>query len=142
MELVTRIAASPDAVWRRLADLESHSEWMGDAEKVIVHGEQRSGVGARMTVPTRIGPFRARDEMTITEWVEGRRIVAEHRGVVTGVGSFEIGADGDGTVLTWREDLRFPWWLGGRLGHLVARPILRRVWSNSLDRFREEVEAG
>jgi carbon monoxide dehydrogenase subunit G len=142
MEMTIRIAASPDTVWRHLADFEAHSEWMTDAESVVIDGDQRTGVGTRMTVPTRVGPFTTTDVMTVVQWEEGRRIVARHEGVVTGTGSFAIKPDGAVTRLTWSEDLRFPWWMGGRLGHFFAQPILRRIWNGNLDRLRRMLETG
>jgi hypothetical protein len=92
-----------------------------------------------MRVPTRVGPFRTTDMMTVVEWEEGRSIAVEHLGAVSGLGRFEIRTSGHGTELTWSETLRFPWWLGGRLGAFLARPILRQVWRGNLERFRRRL---
>ena len=41
----------------------------------------------------------------------------------------------------WSERLVFPWWMGGPLGGLVGRPILRLVWKGNLRRLKQLVEA-
>ena len=65
-----------------------------------------------------------------------------HRGVVTGVGRFTLRASSDGrrTEVTWDEDLRFPWHLGGPVGAALARPVLRRLWAGNLRRLAARVE--
>jgi carbon monoxide dehydrogenase subunit G len=139
LELIVVLAAPLGRVWDELADLGSHSEWMRDAGSIEFVGGQTTGVGTRMRVPTRVGPFRTTDMMTVVEWEEGRSIAVEHLGAVSGLGRFEIRASGHGTELTWSETLRFPWWLGGRLGAFLARPILRQVWRGNLERFRRRL---
>jgi carbon monoxide dehydrogenase subunit G len=140
VELAVSLAASPERVWAELADLGSHSEWMGDAETIQFVTGQTVGVGTRMRVPTRIGPFRSTDLMTVVEWEAGRSIGVEHVGAVAGIGRFELAPAGSGTELTWTEVLRFPWWMGGRWGSWLARPVLRRIWRRNLERLRRRVE--
>jgi hypothetical protein len=93
-----------------------------------------------MRVPTRVGPFRTTDLMTVVEWEEGSLIAVEHEGAVSGQGRFEIRPLGPGTELTWSETLTFPWWLGGSLGAWIARPILRGIWRGNLERLRRRLE--
>jgi hypothetical protein len=45
------------------------------------------------------------------------------------------------TELTWEEELRFPWWLGGPVTGAVAAPVLRRVWAGNLRRLASLVTA-
>jgi uncharacterized membrane protein len=132
--------APADRVWAELADLGSHPDWMRDAGTIEFVTDQTSGLGTEMRVPTRIGPFRTVDSMTVIEWVEGGVIAVEHVGAVSGVGRFEIEPDGPRTRMTWRESLRFPWWLGGPIGSWLARPILRSVWRGNLMRLGERLE--
>ncbi|HSO51068.1 MAG TPA: SRPBCC family protein [Acidimicrobiia bacterium] len=139
IQITMDFAAPPQRLWEELADLASHSEWMADAEDVRFVTDQRSGVGTQMRVPTRIGPLRTNDLMTVVEWEEGRVIAVEHVGAVSGVGRFEVVATGEGARLLWSESLRFPWWLGGRIGAWVAGPILARVWRGNLARLGERV---
>lgn len=139
IELTAWFEAPPDQVWAELADLGSHVEWMADAMAIHFLTEETTGVGAQMRVPTRIGPFRANDLMTVVEWDEGRVIAVEHIGAVSGVGRFEILPVGTGTELRWSEKLRFPRWLGGPVGAWLAGPILRRIWRGNLRRLGERL---
>lgn len=133
------IPASPGRVWDEVERIEDHPRWMADALDVDFHTERRRGVGTRIAVLTRIGPFRTTDEMEFTHWERPRCIGVVHRGLFTGTGLFTLEHAGDGTRFTWTEEIRFPWYLGGRLGSLLARPILTRVWRGNLDRLRERL---
>jgi carbon monoxide dehydrogenase subunit G len=138
-QLTIDIPASPDRVWAELADLESHHLWMADAGEIRFEDQQTSGIGTRMLVPTRVGPIRTTDLMTVTEWDEGRAIGVDHVGAVSGSGRFEVEPVGSGTRLTWSEQLRFPWWLGGVVGAWVAGPVLKRIWKGNLNRLAARV---
>ena len=80
------------------------------------------------------------DRMTITEWEPERSMGIEHRGLVTGQGRFRLQGFGDRTRFTWTEQLQFPWWLGGRVGALAAKPVLRHVWRRNLRTLAALVE--
>jgi hypothetical protein len=138
-QLIIDIPAPSDRVWAELADLGSHYQWMADAEEIRFTDQQRSGLGTRMLVPTRVGPFRTTDVMTVTEWEEGRAMSVEHVGAVSGRGRFALEETAMGTRLTWSEQLRFPWWLGGPLGAWVAGPVLKRIWKGNLSRLAARV---
>ncbi len=134
-----QIPVPPRQVWACLADLASHPEWMSDAEGVEFVGSRTEGVGTRMRVGTRVGPLHTVDVMEVVEWDEPHRLAVSHRGVVRGHGRFELTATGGGTVVTWTEDLSFPWYLGGPVTGCFARPVLRRLWKKNLERFRRRV---
>jgi len=81
--------------------------------------------------------------MTVTEWEPGRAIGIDHRGIVTGSGRFTLRRrPGDRTRFTWNERLTFPWWMGGPVGALAAKPVLRAIWRRNLRRLKTIVEAG
>jgi len=136
-----RIAAPVVRVWKEAADLGSHAEWMAEAESIVFQSEQRSGVGTRMTVATKVGPLRTHDIMEVIGWNEGESIAVRHEGLVTGEGIFILSPHGEETVFTWSEHLKFPWYFGGRLTARVAAVVLRRIWRNNLERFRRRVES-
>lgn len=127
--------ASHDDVWSALADLSTHDRWMKDAESVEFESEQRSGIGTSMVVATRVGPFRTIDRMEVTDWVEGESISVVHTGLVTGTGTLSAKQAPDGTIVSWVEDLTFPWWLGGPITASLARPILAAIWRGNLERL-------
>ena len=128
------VCASRAEVWKELSDLGSHASWMRDAREIAFLGESTSGVGTRMRVPTRIGPLKTNDILEVTGWVDGESVTVNHEGLVSGRGKFSLAGD-DPTVVVWDERLRFPWWLGGPIAAMAAKPILNRIWSGNLNRF-------
>ena len=114
------IEAPLAVVWEELRQIDRHVLWM-----------------------TKVGPFRTNDKMWITEWIEGRQITVHHQGLITGAGRFALrGEHGRHCVLRWEERLEFPWWLGGPLAGIVAKPILKQLWIRNLDRFGELILRG
>ena len=135
------VPAPPAVVWAEVERIEDHPTWMADAVGVEFTSDERRGVGTRISVLTRIGPFRTTDEMEFTEWIPPRAMGVSHQGLFTGTGRFTLEPHGDGTRFTWTEEIRFPWFLGGPIGALVARPILTAVWRGNLRRLRERLSA-
>jgi hypothetical protein len=141
IRVATTIRASPDTTWSAIEKLETHVNWMADAESIAFTTAQHSGVGTMFDCVTRIGPIRLVDAMSITRWVQGEAMGVEHRGVVRGSGVFTLRAIGDRrTLFSWEEALTFPWWLGGSIGESVARPLLTRIWRGNLVRLKRMVE--
>ncbi|MCY3951616.1 MAG: SRPBCC family protein [bacterium] len=143
LRVETTIAAPPEAVWAHLEDIATHTEWMADAISIEFLTDQRRGAGVRFACRTRVGPLRTTDLMEITEWSPPSRMGVRHTGAVSGEGRFELASEpaGPSTRMVWREGLRFPWWLGGPLGTLGARPVLRRIWRGNLERLKARVES-
>jgi uncharacterized membrane protein len=141
IEVSVTINAPLEAIWAAAADLGSHVEWMADAESVTFLTARRRGLGTRMEVATRVGPFRTRDVMEVTEWIDRQRIGVRHTGFVTGAGAFTLGETGfASTEFTWQERLRFPWYLGGPLTAWLASPFLRAVWRRNLTRLKQRLD--
>ena len=129
----TVLDAPPDVVWADVEDIATHHEWMADAVAIRFLGEQRRGVGTRFECDTKVGPFRLTDVMEVTEWAPGRAMGVTHVGLVTGSGRFTLRRlRGGRTRFQWKERLRFPWWLGGPVGALAAKPVLTWVWRRSM----------
>ncbi len=136
MKVTTTIEAAPQAVWPHLAALDTHVEWMADAEAIRFTSAQRTGVGTSFECDTRVGPFRLTDRMEVTEWEEGRLIGVRHHGVVPGSGRFTLERveRGEQTRFTWEEHLAFPW--------ALATPILSAIWRRNLNRLKQRIESG
>jgi hypothetical protein len=135
------IEASPAETWRVVEAIERHVDWMADAESIRFVGTQTRGEGTSFDCVTRIGPIRLTDRMTVIEWDRGKLVGIEHRGVVTGRGRFTLRRRRHGrTWFQWNERLTFPWWMGGPIGAIVAKPVLRRIWRNNLRRLKSIVE--
>lgn len=131
------IDAPPEVVWAHVRDIESHVQWMADADRIEFTSPTTFDC---MTV---VGPIRLRDRMEIVEWSEGKAIGIHHVGLVRGKGRFTLEEATPGrTRFTWTERLRFPWWLGGRVGSVLAWPVLWGIWRGNLRRLRALVEAG
>ena len=140
LQLTIDIEAPDSAVWAELSDLASHVAWMADAVALEFHSEQRRGEGTAFSCATKVGPLRTTDEMVVTNWEEGRLIEVAHRGVFEGRGEFLLEPINEGcTRIIWTEQLRFPLWMGGPLGAMLAGPILRRIWRGNLERLRSRI---
>lgn len=136
------IDASPAAVWADVKRLDSHVEWMRDAESIDFRSRRRTGVGTELECRTRLGPLATTDVLVVTEWRPRRAIGITHEGAVRGGGRFTLRRKRGGrTQFCWSERLRFPWWMGGPLGELVARPLLRALWTGNLRRLKARVES-
>jgi Polyketide cyclase / dehydrase and lipid transport len=133
-------------VWDYLRRIAGHVEWMADAVAIRFTTDQHEGVGTAFETDTKVGPFRLKDEMVITEWEPGRVMGIRHTGVVTGTGRFtlsEVPGDGDRisfTRFTWEEELRFPVWMGGALGGRAGAPVLKHIWQRNLANLRRHFE--
>ena len=67
-----------------------------------------------------------------------------HVGLVTGTGQFTLTPDRPRPAHAVRLGgvLSFPWWLGGRLGSVIAgRLVLPAVWKRNLRNLKRMVEA-
>ena len=129
------LPVDPETVWEDVSQLETHVEWMADAESIEFQSEETSGVGVVMRVLTRVGPIRTADIIRVVSWEPSRAIGVIHEGLVTGMGEFRLEPIESGTRFTWHERLTLPWFLGGPLGSVAARPILAWVWKRNLRRL-------
>ncbi|MDE0578267.1 MAG: SRPBCC family protein [bacterium] len=135
----TTIEASLDSVWEYVRRIDSHTEWMADAESISYQSDQTEGVGTAFECLTKVGPLRLNDTMVVTEWAEKEAIGVRHTGLVTGEGRFTLAPAGtDRTEFCWTEELQFPWWMGGILGDIVGARILELVWRRNLKTLRAQ----
>lgn len=140
--VTTMIDAPHDVVWADVSDMASHAEWMADADRIEVVSDTARGVGTVLEVPTTIGPLHTTDRIIVTQWDEGRAIGVIHVGIVTGEGEFRIEPVGDRTRFVWDETLDLPLHLGGRIGEIVARPIIGAIWRGNLRRLSQRFPRG
>ena len=143
IRVAIELDAPPARVWEVVEPVERHVDWMADAVEIRFRGDRTRGVGTTFDCDTKVGPIRLTDRMEITEWEPERAMGVRHEGVVTGSGVFTLEPLdlGRRTRFTWTEDLRFPWYLGGRLGELVGgRFVMRAIWRRNLEQLRRLVE--
>lgn len=118
-------------MWRKIADVPSHVEWMADAVAIRVTGP------TTFECDTRVGPLRTVDRMEVTEWRPGRAMGIRHTGLVTGTGRFTLRSLGRRrTRFTWDEELELPWYFAPP----VARVVLRLVWRRNLRTLKRLLE--
>lgn len=135
------IDAPPEVVWQTVEQIERHVDWMTDAESITFTTASHRGEGTEFDCVTRIGPLRTTDRMVVTQWTPRRAMGIKHQGVVRGWGKFSLSRrKGNLTRFTWTERLKFPFWMGGPIGALAAKPILRAVWRRNLTNLKTIVE--
>lgn len=133
----TTIEVPVEGVWEYVRRIDSHTEWMADAESISFLSDQTEGVGAAFKCRTKIGPLRLTDAMVVTEWTEHEAIGVRHTGLVTGEGRFTLAPAGTNrTEFCWTEELNFPWWMGGLVGDIIGARVLEWVWRRDLKMLR------
>ena len=75
------LPADPATVWDDVQQLETHVEWMADAESIEFEGEQQRGVGTVMRVLTKVGPLQTTDVIRVVSWEPNRTIGVVHEGI-------------------------------------------------------------
>ncbi len=137
-EVSIDINAPIDTVWADLADLDSHVEWMADADSLSYRSDQKTGVGTVIEVLTKVGPLKTVDVLTFTVWDPPNTMIAIHSGVVKGEGIFTLTDLGDDrTRFTWAEKLELPWYFGGSFFRPISEPVLRQIWKRNLHRLAD-----
>lgn len=140
LRVATLINAPASRVWREASDFASHLEWMDDAKEIRFLGVKHSGKGTTFNVLTRIWKLEVDDRIVVTGWDEPERIAISHDGAVQGNGTFILTPTTGGTEFIWEENLLFPFYMGGPLGELTARPLMRRIWTKNLASLKDRVE--
>lgn len=137
------IDAPPARVWEVVEPVERHVDWMHDAVAIRFETEQTRGIGTRFVCDTKVGPIKLADRMEITAWVPEQTMGVRHAGLVTGEGAFTLTPIdlGRRTRFTWSETLRFPWWLGGRIGSIIGgKVVMAAIWRKNLRNLERIVE--
>jgi hypothetical protein len=137
------IDAPVDVVWDSVEPIEWHVDWMADAVAIRFTTEQTRGVGTVFLCDTKVGPIRLTDHMEITVWNPPSTMGVRHTGLVTGTGEFGLEPIdlGRRTRFSWVEDLRFPWFLGGRLGEIIGgKLVMKAIWRRNLRELKRLIE--
>lgn len=136
------IRATPERVWKVIADLPAQATWMVDVRKLEVTSEQRSGAGTLVQVTSELfGLPLVKDTMLITSWEPPLRYDVEHSGQFNGTGAFILEPAPGGTVFRWLEEFEPPLGPLGELGfRLIVGPHMRRVFARSLANVRRLAE--
>ncbi|GIU98347.1 MAG: hypothetical protein KatS3mg013_2150 [Actinomycetota bacterium] len=143
VERSIELPVSQARAWAFLVDWERQADWMLDADRVRVLTSERSGVGVRLAVPTRVlGLPLLEERLEVVVWDPPRRLVVAHRRFVAGEGEWRLDpASSGGTRFSWREELRLPIPVLGPLALLAYRPVLGALMARSMHRLRRLVIA-
>ena len=138
------LPCSIETAWTVLTDWEAQASWMRDADRVVVVSPQRTGVGVRLAVRTRLLGIPAFTEpLEVIRWDRPRSLAVRHGGPVRGEGTWVLETMGPGrTRFTWIEDvaLGIPW-----IGRAVAwcyRPMLRTLMGRAQVDLRRAIARG
>jgi hypothetical protein len=100
-------------------------------------------VGSRFLAFTGIASIGFLDNLLVTEYDPPRRWVARHEGeFVTGVGIVQVQPMGEGSRVTFAEELDLPFGILGRLAWPIVKPVVRWGISASLRKMARLVAAG
>ena len=133
MPLLTRrvrIDASAEKTWAVLADFGGVSKWAPTITESRSLTEENGGVGARrLCTHVKMGEL----EEEIVEWEEGRRYSYDVSGLPMPMKSlnmdWSVEADGDGAVVTVRQNFQTKF---GLLGSLMESLVLRRMMEKEI----------
>jgi carbon monoxide dehydrogenase subunit G len=141
IEVSDTMPGPPEVVWALITDWEHQDDWMLEASRFEVIGEQREGVGVESRATVRIAGIRTRDTVRVSMWEPPRILVIDHLGWVKGTGEIQLQPVSEGTRMRWRETLSPPSNLGpiGRLGLRMMSPLLRRTFRRDLRVLRSLV---
>jgi len=134
------IDRTPSEVWNEMRHIERHVNWMHDAVEIRFTSDSREGIGTSFICLTKVGPFKTQDVMTITDWRDNEVMGVTHAGIVKGSGKFTITPHNPGSLVKWEEKLEFPSWALGSLGALLAKPILRLIWTKNLENLKRIID--
>lgn len=142
VERSIELPCGPAEVWEVLTRWERQVDWMLDADEIVVRSEQRSGVGVRIDVRTRLFQIPAFIEpMEVTAWDPPRCLGIAHGGLVRGHGSWVLSAIEGGTRFTWTEEvvLRLP--VVGVLAAAIYAPVMRVLMGRAQRHLRRLIIA-
>ena len=143
IEVVTHVEAPPERVWEVLTDFERQGDWMSDLRDIRVVGDQREGVGVRISCLTDILGVAVRDDMVVTEWEPAKALGVRHLGnLIAGVAAFELSPTPYGTRVEWWEEADVPLGsVGNAAAQLTVVPWVTRVFRRNLAGLKRRSEA-
>ncbi len=144
------VKATPDAVWGRLADIESWPRWLRvpyASESAVLASRAPAGAGTEFTLK---GSMKARLFARVTEWQDKRHLAFEiyrseypsdrlffGRAVI----SIELEALASSTKVTCRHSLEGKGFVGRLYAAVVMRPFLKTNVQRMADSLAAAVRA-
>jgi uncharacterized membrane protein len=135
------IEAPPEEVWALISDLERGPDWSVVTLECTLTSDGPPGPGCTYRSVSRFAASKLTTEHEIVEWVPPRRMVTR---VIKGAESTFVQtceAQGEGTVLTMRNDFGVPSGLPGPIADKLAQQVTGTL-AKELARIKEVVERG
>lgn len=131
------VRATAEQVWQVLVDWPRHREWVP-----FTSAEGGAAEGESVEARTGVGPLSFLDTMVIVDWRPPSRVTVRHTGwPVRGRGRFDLlDIPGGRCRVTWSELVEPPLGPAGRVGWVVAGPLVRLMLHISLRRLAKLFE--
>ncbi|HZA60205.1 MAG TPA: SRPBCC family protein [Actinomycetota bacterium] len=135
------IDARAEEIWPYLVDWEHLDRWMAEASDFRVVSPQREGIGVEAEATVAVGRITTRDRVRVTRWEPPSVLEIAHLGWVGGHGYLELSPlHPRGTNVFWRERLKPPMGVLGRIGMRLYRRRLEQQFADDLVILRTLVE--
>ena len=105
------------SVWDSVKDINSHIDWMQDADTIELISGSQNEIGSKYMCKTKVG-FLKTNKLNV----------------------FNECGDEDQTEFIWEEDLVFPLYMGSIIGKKIAMLILHRIWNKNLLNLKSSIE--
>ena len=129
------------SVWDSVKDINSHIDWMQDADTIELISGSQNEIGSKYLCKTKVGFLKTNDIFEIIKYSEPNLIKIYHTGNVSGLGYFKLNElDEDQTEFILEEDLVFPLYMGSIIGKKIAMLILHRIWNKNLLNLKSSIE--
>ena len=142
-EMSTYIEASPETVFRYIADIRQHGEWSAEPLEIKLEAGPTHGQGATFTTTAHVGKSKIAaqvcviaEEPPVRFVYESKDLFGHHRWTMTSR------PEGTGTRLTQRmERLQGPLWLRILQPYIMWPSVGRRSVGKGLARIKSRLEA-
>lgn len=125
------LPCSLSEAWEALTRWERQVDWILDADRIAVVSSERSGIGVRLDVHTRVFQISAFTErVEVVGWDPPHRLEIAHGPPVRGRGTWALTPIDAGTRFTWTEDVELGFPIVGAATRIYA-PVARRLMARS-----------
>ncbi len=123
-------------VWKEISQIERHSLWMTDAERIEFLSTKKTGAEVEFDCLTKVGPITVKNRMKVTNWDEPNSISVIHKSIFKGEGILSLRhLSPEYCEIQWNEQVTFPPMFLGPLGERIAKPVLERIWKKDLEQL-------
>ena len=134
------LPCDPDEAWCVLVDWERQSDWMADADAIVVTSSQRAGAGVTLRVRTRLFGIPAFTErIEVIDWSPPNALAIAHGPPLRGRGTWALERTPAGTRFTWAEAVELETPALGWLVSAAYAPVLGWLLRRSMRGLRASI---